>query len=79
MLFCALFSGRVNATHDAAGMLTASRQYFYDFPKLLRKVCTMKLSGIAPPARALLHDGIALAADGAAVIRDADSVPVEQS
>ena len=35
----------------------------------------MKLSGIAPPARALLHDGIALAADGAAVIRDADSVP----
>ena len=28
----------------------------------------MKLSGIAPPARALLHDGIALAADGAAVL-----------
>ena len=34
----------------------------------------MKLSGIAPPAETLLHDGIALAADGAAVIRDADGV-----
>ena len=36
----------------------------------------MKLSGIAPPAGAPPHDGIA-AADGAAVIRGADGVPVE--